>query len=225
MAYSNAELVRREVGDRGLVARDTDSGDGVATEYWLSTPPVMAGSQIVKVGGTTYSEVASAPGANQYTLDDETGRLIFGVAPAVGTDNIEAVYRTGEITDGDVEEALHQRGLVAATAADVGPAAALLEAAALLADWQAAAHAGDVNSKIDGQDIDRSKIFDRWTARAAAIRARLEDLLVSTGVAGAIVSAPITRVDAYSDDLSSRDVGVTTQNPRRKYYGAVDKIP
>lgn len=215
MPYTNAQLVRREAGDRGLYARDTDSGDGSAKEFWLSTPPVLADSQTVKVGGTTYTEVASAPGANQYTLDDESGRLVFGVAPASSTDNIEVVYRMGEIPDGDVTEALRMFGLSGTATADTGPTSTLLEAAAMLCDWQAAAHAGDVDTKTDGTEFKRSHVAASWAARATAIRVRLQRTV-------GIVSAPITRVDGYSDDVSSRDIGSTQTNPRRDFYGQPD---
>jgi hypothetical protein len=215
MAYTNAQLVRREAGDRGVYARDTDSGDGSATEFWLSAPPIVANSQTVKVGGTTYTEVASAPGASQYTLDDDSGRLIFGVAPGSGTDNVEATYRTAELADADVTEALRQFGLTDTAEADTGPVTALLEAAAMLCDWQAAAHAGDVDTKTDGQEFKRSHVSERWIAQAAAIRTRLQR-------ERGLVSAAITRVDGYSQDVSSRDVGTTATNPRRNFYGQPD---
>ncbi len=86
-----------------LATGATIATDGIKTEYQLQCTYYAGKSytwnedRTVIVPSTIYApvithsvngpqtEVSSSPGANQYTLDDLTGILIFGQAPAVGT--------------------------------------------------------------------------------------------------------------------------------------------
>ena len=224
MVYTNAQLLRQITGDRGLAERDVADGNALAVEFYLMAPPVIGNSQLVKVGGATYTEVASGPGANQYTFDDLIGQIIFGVAPGVGTENIVTTYLSCEVPDGDITEALRQYGLTDTVAAEVGMPVAILRAALLICESQAARYATHVNHTIDGQSISEGDIAAKWEARAAALRQKI--LVPLTTTTGGIESTPLVRIDGYNlEEVSTRDIANTAQNPRRRYYGQQDRLP
>ena len=226
MASTNAQLLRQVVGDGGVHTRDVANGDGASTEFYLTAPPVAGNSQIIKVGGTTYTEVASAPGATQYTFDDLSGQVIFGAAPGIGTANIVAVYRAVEVPDADIVEALRQYGLVETDPAATGMPVAVLQAALLVCESRAAYYATHVDHSIDGQSISEGSIADRWEKRAAALREKILSPLTAAAISGGIQSMPLIRIDGYNtEEVSTRDVSSTAQNPRRRFYGEQDRIP
>lgn len=220
MAYTNAQLARQMIGDRGATARDTSSGDGTATEFYLSSPPLIDGSQVVTVDGTEQTEVASSPAAGEYTIDNQYGLIAFGSAPGVGSGNIVVRYLAVDVPDEDVAEALRQYGLTATDTADTGLPLAIMRAAIMLCESQAARYAIALDQSTDGQSFTgNSSASDRWRAQADLLRAALTK--EKTGIA----PIPIIRVDGYSDDITSRDVGAADQNPRRRFYGEKDRIP
>lgn len=221
MAFTNAELVRREAGDPGTFYRDLLSGDGSTTSWYLTARPVAADSQVVTVGGSARTEVASTPGATEYTLDDDTGFIAFGAAPVAGVDNVSVAYTVYRIAQDAIDEACRLHGLTASATADVGPATAVLNAAAMVCEWMASETAGDFDYDADGQSYKRGSTSARWQARAESLRDRLRR-------AGGLVSVPVTRLDGYSrkGEYSTRDIGTTSAaNPRRQFYGEQDAIP
>ncbi len=213
MAYTNAQLTRMLVGDVGLFSRDVTSGDGTTAEFYLAVPPILPASNQVYVGGSLKVEGAD------YSLDDDTGRLLFASPPAVGTGNIIAMYRAVQIPDGDVTEALRQQGLTASATADAGEPPAVLRAAVMLAEAMAARYASVGNVTLGGGgSLGQGGVADAWARRAEALRAKAA---TRTG----LVAAPTTRVDGYSQDIKSTDVALTGENPRRRYYGQEDRLP
>lgn len=223
MAYTNAQLLRQLIGDRGTPQRDVASGDAASTEFYIASPPIAGNSQIVKVAGTQLTEVASAPTSVQYTFDDESGRTIFGAAPASGTENIEWTYLSVEVVDADIVEALRQYGLTDSAEAATGLPVAIVQAAILIAESQAAHYATHISYSADGESIDESGIADRWRMQASLLKEKV--LIPLTTTSGTLQSMPVTRIDGYSDDIKGRDVQVTSTNSRRKYYGYPDRIP
>lgn len=221
MTFTNAELVRHEAGDPGTFYRDLLSGDGSTLSWYLTARPVAADSQVVLVGGAVRTEVASAPGATEYTLDDDTGLIAFGAAPAAGVDNVSVAYTVYRVPQAAIDEACRLHGLTAGDVADVGPATAALNAAAMVCEWMASETAGDFDYDADGQSYKRGTTSARWAARAAALRDRLRR-------AGGLVSVPVTRLDGYArrGEYSTRDLGSMAEaNPRRQFYGEPDRLP
>lgn len=220
MALTNAQLLRELAGDPGQFVREYLSGDASATLFYLKGRPLLRDAATITVGGAARTEVASSPGATEYTLDDSTGLVTFGAAPASGTDNIVASYYIVEMPDATVDEAIRLVGLTGSSAADTGPAASLLTAAALACDIMAARTVAKPSSvSVDGQSISRRSAAD-WHALAKELRT------ATASAARTIVSIPIIRIDGYNiNDASTRDIGATDTNPRRAYYGQEDRLP
>jgi len=214
MSLTNAQLVRLEAGDSGTPVRDVASGDALGTVFYMSVAPLIGDSQLVTVAGATLTETT------HYTLDDETGKLTFLVAPALGTENIVVTYKGVSVPDGAIAEACRQFGLVASADAPIGAPAAILEAAAMVCDWRASETAQDFDFDTDGQSFKKGSVAAHWADRATALRVRLNK---SYG----IVSVPISRVDGYNrrGEYTTRDIGGTAQNPRRYFYGEQDQMP
>lgn len=217
MSYTNAQLLRRLVGDPGEPVYDVMSGDSATTVFYLSSPPIATDNVSISVGGTAMNETTD------YTLDRLSGRLAFVGIPASGTDNIAADYRSVAVPDDDITEACRIYGLTGSATADTGPAVALLRAAAQVCDWRASFYASAADIATDGQSIGRGKLADNWAARAASIRKSLAT--ERTGV----VTVPILREDGYNASLevTSDEVFSTGVNPRRRYYGVdgIDRLP
>ena len=217
MAFTNAELVRQEAGDSGVHIRDVASGDAAATTFYLSSYPILGSSESVRVGGVALVEGA---GAGKYVLDDLTGEITFGSVPGVGTDNIVIIYKGVQIKDAAIEEACRQHGLVAATAANVGPDANVLSAAAMVCNWKASEAANEFDFDTDGQSFKRGSVAEMWAKRAEALRLR-----ANTG--RGIVSIQSVKIDGYTrlGEYASRDITGTDENPRRAFYGERDEVP
>lgn len=220
MALTNAQLLREFAGDPGQLVRQYLSGDGSATTFYLKSPPLLGDLTAITVGGSLRTEVALAPGATEYTLDDASGRLTFGAAPATGTDNIVASYYSVEMPDATVAEALRMQGLSATATADTGPAATLLTAAALACDIMAARTvARPASISVDGQTISRRSASD-WHALSQQLRTE------TSSTSHGLSSLPLVRIDGYNtNDTSTRDISSTGANPRRNYYGDPDRLP
>ena len=219
MALTNAQLLRELAGDPGQLVREILSGDGAATAFYLKSPPLLGDATIITVGGVVYTESAAAPGATEFTVNDATGLVTFGAAPASGTDNIVASYYTVDLPDSIVEEALRQQGLTHTATSDAGPATALMQAAALACDMMSARHTNDYDISVDGQSLSRGQMAENWRKRAETIR---ETYRRTDG----LHSMPVIRVDAYnSTDASTQDIDSLTVNPRRRYYGEEDRMP
>jgi hypothetical protein len=213
VAYTYAQLVRRECGDRGIFTVERFSGDGSTKDFFLRGSPILAASYAVKVGGTALTETS------QYTLDAETGALSAVSAPAAGTDNVLVTYKVVELSDLDVTEALRQRGLDSTATADVGPVAALLTAAADLAEWRWSYWASAYDVTEDGETLSRSEAANAWRNRAENLRQRARS---ATG----IITGTTIQIDGYNlDEVTARDVLTTARNPRRRYYGQDDRYP
>jgi len=219
MSLTNAQLVRLEAGDAGVPVRDVVSGDGLSTEFYLSAPPLIADSQLVRVGASVKTEGVD------YTIDDETGQVLFTVAPVAPTPpavgNVVVTYKAAAVTDAAIAEACRQFGLSPSANAATNSPPAVLEAAAMVCDWRASDAASDFDFATDGQDFKQGATAGHWADRAAALRDRLMKQF-------GLVSVPTTRIDGYnrrSGEVSTRDIGATTQNPRRYFYGAGDRLP
>lgn len=220
MSFTYGQLVRAACGDQGTVTRDVATGDGASVEFYLAAIPLIGDSQSVQVGGAAYSEVPTAPGATEYTLDDETGRLVFGSAPPAVVDNVVVTYKAVQMTDAAVTEACRQFGLVAADPAGTGPESAVYNTAAFLCEWMEAEYASDFDFTADGQSYLRGSVSGRWHALADRNRTLARR-------AGGLTSIPLTRLDGYSrkGEYTTRDIGNTTaQNPRRQFYGEQDVL-
>jgi hypothetical protein len=212
MAFTNAELVRQEAGDSGFPIRDAASGDGIQTTFFLSSYPIISNSQSVTIGGVAQSETVN------YTINDETGELVFTSAPALGTDNIVITYFGVQIRDAAIVEACRQFGLVSSATADAGPSAAVINAAAMVCNWKASEYANEFDFDTDGQSFKRGALAKQWSDRAEALRARAAK---RTG----LVSVPVTKIDGYSSEYTARDTSGSDTNVRRQYYGEEDRIP
>lgn len=209
---TNAQLVRLEAGDRGTPVRDVTDGDGASVEFYLSAPPLVGNSQVVKVGTGVKTEGAD------YTVVDDTGQLVFTVPPTTGLGNVVVTYQAVRLPDSAIDEACRQYGLVASATVEPGPPAAVLQAAAMVCDWLAADAAQDFDFDTDGQSYRRGSTAGAFANQAALLRARVQQ-------AFGIVSLPMTRLDGYArrGQYSTRDLGATSaQNPRRTFYGSPD---
>lgn len=201
MAHTNALLVRLLLGDTGVPARDVSDGDATSAEFYLATPPILAGSALVYLAGS----LKSSPG--DYTLDTTSGRLLFAMAPPQGTGNIVVVYSAVQFKDADVDEACRQQGLAPTAVADTGESGAHYRAALMLAEGMAA-----YQSSLD------AALSAQWAARASELRSR-------SSARTAMVAGPVKREDGYSQDRRATDVQTVGVNPRRRYYGEEDRIP
>lgn len=88
-------------------------------------------------------------------------------------------------------------------------------AAADACDALATKFARAYDFETDGQSFKRSQMSAAFAARASELRSR----------GSGITTGRVTRVDGYSDDIQSGSVAETDVNPRRRYYGAPDRIP
>lgn len=205
MAYTNAQLVRRTVGDSGTPITRYFSGDGSTKLFYLSTALLGTG-YAVYVGSTLKTETTD------YTLDRETGILEFVAAPAAGTNNIRVAFRAVELSDGDITEALRQRGLVDTDTAETGYPAGMLSAAADLAEWVAAKWTYRYDSSIDGQSLSRSQVAAAWSKMAIDLRAKSRTF-------GGLSTTSIVKIDGYNyNEVAGRDVLATSPNVRQRYY-------
>lgn len=89
----------------------------------------------------------------------------------------------------------------------------VLLASADLCDILARHFARDFDFKSDNQEFKRGSRSARYQALAQQLRDR---------ASGGVASIPSTRVDGYSQDISSTDVQVADTNPRRRYYPPKD---
>ena len=88
----------------------------------------------------------------------------------------------------------------------------VLLASADICDALATRFARAYDFATDGQSFRRSQ-------QAAAYRAMAQDLRARASGLGSVATA---RVDGYSQDIDSRSVDVTQENPRRRFYGPRD---
>lgn len=220
MALTNAQLLRELAGDPGQFVREYLSGNGSSTLFYLKGRPLLGANITITVGGAARTEVASSPGATEYTVDDDTGLVTFGAAPANATDNIVASYYIVEMPDATVAEAIRLVGLTSTDTADTGPSASLLGAAALACDIMAARTVAKPSSvSVDGQTISR-RSADDWHKLAKELRT------ATSSASRTISTIPLIRIDAYNtNDTTTRDVGATQTSPRRNYYGEEDRLP
>lgn len=91
----------------------------------------------------------------------------------------------------------------------------VLLTAADLCDVLAIRFAKEFDFETDGQSFKRSDKAKAYTAMSKALRLRAEK-------SGGITSTPITRVDGYSDDLSTRDGAGQVSAQGRKRHGYYD---
>ena len=88
-------------------------------------------------------------------------------------------------------------------------AASYLLAAADAADAAARKFARAFDFETDGQRFDRSQMSKMFRDLAKDLRTR----------AGGIVTVDVTKIDAYSDDITNQEVtGGGTTNPRHYFY-------
>jgi len=209
MALTYRAAIRLEAGDTGVLTRDTFSGTGSKTAYWLNTTPIDTATVTAYVADTA---VSATPATN--------GRVVFASAPASGTDNIEIVYNTVILDDEKVDEILRQHGITTPTTV-CDPTVEFLRAAAHLCDVIASQFAGAADVSIDGTDMKRSQMAQAYLARAQAIRQRIARETSSIG------SLRIKRMDGYTviNDVTVDVASGSDVNPRRNYYGERDDLP
>jgi hypothetical protein len=209
LSYRSA--IRLEAGDSGVFTRETFSGTGTKTAFWVTGSPIDTASVVAYVADST---VTATPSTD--------GRVVFATAPASGTDNIEIAYQAVILNDTKVDEILRQHGFVnPANDSDAPPTVEFYRAAAHLCDAIASHFAGAADTNIDGTDIKRSQMAVAYAKRAADIRQKIAREFSS------ISSMKIKRLDGYAalDEVTSDEYGGNDTNPRRKYYGDEDDIP
>ena len=69
--------------------------------------------------------------------------------------------------------------------------------------------------ETDGQKFSRSQQYKAYSELSESLRMRV----------GALTVLKTTKVDGYSDDITSQDVLVAGTNVRRRYYGREDRTP
>ena len=94
-------VLRRELRDLDQLGDDKFDGDGSTLLFPLSHRPIKTGSYIVKVGGVTKTETT------EYTLDKDLGLVTFVSEPAIGSDNVEVIYRYQKLTDTEYIDAIN----------------------------------------------------------------------------------------------------------------------
>lgn len=92
----------------------------------------------------------------------------------------------------------------------------VLLASADLCDILARRYARDFDFKTDDQEFRKGSRAKVWMELAASLRAR------AGASAGGLTSVPITRVDGYSDDLSTRDGSGQARSTGRVRAGYTD---
>lgn len=211
MALSFRSAIRLEAGDSGTFARETFSGTGTKTVYWLTGSPINTASLVAYVADVAVTATASSD-----------GRVVFSSAPANGTDNVEIVYDAVILSDTKVDEILRLHGFTVPTNdVDAPPTVEFYRAAAHLCDAIASHFASAPDTSIDGTDIKRSQMAVAYAKRAADIRQR-----IAREFSG-ITALKIKRMDGYTalDEVTSDETGGSDTNPRRKYYGDEDELP
>src|ERR1700738_4759550 len=77
--------------------------------FRLERPPIVRGSVQILVGGppqTIFYDIPVVSGANQVTVNTDTGELIWGVAPPAGS--IATTYLTARYGDQQILDALNE---------------------------------------------------------------------------------------------------------------------
>ena len=87
--------LRIELRDFGVIQRDLFDGDASTKNFILNHVPVLENSYTISIGGAAKVE------DTDYTFDKDTGVISFTSAPASGSDNIEAVYKSVKVKDAD----------------------------------------------------------------------------------------------------------------------------
>lgn len=92
---------RRELRDFDQLGFDKFSGDGTTTLFPLTHRNIKLGSYLITVGGVTKAETTD------YTLDKDTGYLVFLSAPSSSTDNVVATYKYNKLSDQEYLDAIN----------------------------------------------------------------------------------------------------------------------
>lgn len=117
-----------------------------------------------------------------YALTNDIGKVRFEIGDTDITPTTDARFSDEEITY------------------KLGEFVTVMLTAAALCDVLATKYAGSYTFKTDDQQFNRSDLTKQWAARAAELRAR---------ASGGVSVVPVTRVDAYSDDLDQREGSVS----------------
>jgi len=105
MAYTNLQLLRKELADPYKSAFDQNTGDGETTIFKLSHGNVKSGSYEVSVADALQTETT------HYTIDLEEGIVTFLTAPA-DTLEVEVEYQFSAFSDTELTEFLTLEGSV-----------------------------------------------------------------------------------------------------------------
>lgn len=106
MAYTDLQLLRKELADPYKSAFDQNAGDGETTVFKLSHGNIKDESYVVNVDDVEREE------DTHYTIDQEEGLITFLVAPADGLE-IEAEYQFSAFSDDELSEFLTSEESVA----------------------------------------------------------------------------------------------------------------
>ena len=102
MTYSTfISKIRTELSDFGKIHTETFDGDASTKSFVLNFIPIKDASYVVKVGGVTKTETTD------YSVNKDTGVIVFVSAPAAGSDNIEVSYQSIKIRDEDYIEIIN----------------------------------------------------------------------------------------------------------------------
>lgn len=105
MAYTNLQLLRKELADPYKSAFDQNSGDGETTVFKLSHGNVKDDSYHIYVEDSEQTETT------HYSIDLEEGTITF-VAPPTDGDSIEVTYQFSAFSDDELNEFLTLEGSV-----------------------------------------------------------------------------------------------------------------
>lgn len=93
--------IRVELKDFAYLHKEVFDGDGSTKNFIATHLPIKDASYVVKVDDVTKTETTD------YSLDRDTGLLIFVSAPGAGSDNVEITYSSVKIRDEDYLELIN----------------------------------------------------------------------------------------------------------------------
>lgn len=93
---------RADVGDFGMRQYETADGDGATLVFQLQSPKVLESSYTIQISSVTKTETT------HYTLDKNTGTVVFVTAPAAGNDTVSFAYQQVNQLDADWLDIINQ---------------------------------------------------------------------------------------------------------------------
>lgn len=101
-------LVNDELRDYPAYYAMSGTGDGTTDTFVLEETPVVPGSAVVSVASALLNEDTTLPcTAGQFYLDDDSGKLVFGTAPALAA-AISVTYQAKHWADTFIEDKISE---------------------------------------------------------------------------------------------------------------------